>query len=251
MKKTVLATLVAAVAFSAPALADDTARVLNNDNSSVAQDSAVAVTAGVAFNGGVVNSGKGYVTTSENSIEADRGGIANTAGGTVTKESGNASTEADRGGIVASGAVTKESGNTSVEADRGGIVSSGAVTKESGNADDGSVVAAGPVNTNKAEDGGIAATGDVRRVGIEDSFNKKEVEVEIGDVNVMVSLSDLNSEVENNEVETGTRSSITTGNISNRGSAFSGATGISVVKSNTGINSSMQTSVNVNANVSK
>lgn len=227
MKKTMLATIIAVVAFSVPALAQNTSN--NNNNSATAQDESLSVNAAVAFDGG----------------------IANTAAGTVTKDSNNRSVEAEQGGIVADGAVTKDSNNVSVEAEQGGIVAKGNVTKDSGNAEDGSILASGPVNANKAEDGGIAATGDVRKTDIEDSFNKDELEITIGNVNVMVSQSELDGEVTDNSIDLDSRARLTTGEIENRGSAFSGAAGITVVKQNTGINSSMQTSVNVNANVAK
>lgn len=249
MKKTIFSALAVVAALSLPALADQTAS--GNLDSTVTQDQSLTVNAAVATNGGIVNTDDGTVTKTETSTEAERGGIANTAGGTVTKESNNTSVEAERGGIVADGNVTSRSGNTSVEAERGGIISKGNVISDSGNAEDGSIVAAGPVNSNKAEDGGIAANGDVRTTEIDDSFNKDETEITIGDVTVMVTTSDLSGQVEDNRIDLDTESIVTTGDINNKDSAFSGATGITVIKQNTGFNSLMQTSVNVNANVKK
>lgn len=184
-------------------------------------------------------------------IHAADGGIANTSTGTVTTDANNATAEASRGGIVADGTVSKESNNTSVEAERGGTVSAGNVTKDSGNADDGSIVATGAVNSNKAEDGGIAATGKVNKTDIEGSFNTQETEIKVGNVTVMMSSSDLAGEVTDNRISADSRARLTTGNITTDGQAFMNSVGVTVVKQNTGINSLMQTSINVNANVAK
>jgi hypothetical protein len=86
-------------------------------------------------------------------------------------------------------------------------------------------------------------------VDIEDSFNKHEFEITVGNINTMVNDTELRGEVENNRLVVEHRSELETGDIELRDGAFANATGITTVNQNTGVNSLMQTSVSVNANV--
>ena len=186
---------------------------------------------------------------------------------------------ATKGGIVADGTVTQGSDNTKDSfnslaltknsAKNGGVVATDSAsvnttkdsnnTKDSYNTKDSFNTTTKNTTENEAKDGSIAATGDVTNSGnsfsnktdIKDTFNKTETEVKIGDINVLVSTADLKGEVENNRLEVEHHSSVNTGDIKNKGNAFSTINGVTVVKQNTGINSQMQTSINVNAALSK
>lgn len=248
-----LVAVVSVPAMAQPLLSTDdlNAAVLTKD-SAVAQDKSIAVD---------VQLQKTDVDVIKDNNTATKGGIV--ADGKVTQDSNNTLTKnsAKNGGIVATDdaivKTTKDSYNTKNEAKDGSVVATDdavvKTTKDSFNTKDSN-------NTkNDAKNGSIAATGDVTNSGnsfsnktdIKDTFNKTETEVKIGDINVLVSTADLKGEVENNRLEVEHHSSVNTGDIKNKGNAFSTINGVTVVKQNTGINSQMQTSINVNAALSK
>jgi hypothetical protein len=276
MKKTIglLAVLALVAVVSVPAMAqpllstdDLNAAVLTKD-SAVAQDKSIAVDVQLQNTEVTKSTDINNSTDINKSIDINKSTEINKSTN-VVKDNNTAT----KGGIVATDdavvKTAKDSYNTKNEAKDGSVVATDSATvnttkdsnntKDSYNTKDSFNTTTKNTTENEAKDGSIAATGDVTNSGnsfsnktdIKDTFNKTETEVKIGDINVLVSTADLKGEVENNKLEVEHHSSVNTGDIKNKGNAFSTINGVTVVKQNTGINSQMQTSINVNAALSK
>jgi hypothetical protein len=144
---------------------------------------------------------------------------------------------------AAAAANDKSTALSDVEAEKGGQVAGDDATKIENEAEEGSQIAGDDATRNEAENGSQVAGKDATSIEIEKEDNSLNID------NVAVNASLLGAAVSDNTVDTsGAGGSVTTGN--NRiNNSLGGATGITQVGQQSGINSLQQQNVNVQANM--